>query len=126
MTDRPSVEAGACLREMTQWDALLWFLGRRQRWRVENVSMLPLLVPGDTILVDPRAYKHLPPQAGDIVVACPPTRPKLRAVKRIERVLPDGSVFLIGENLSQSTDSRTFGAIPRRSILGKVVCRFPA
>lgn len=117
---------GDRLGEMTQWDALLWFLGRRRRWRVENASMLPLLPPGETVLVDPRAYRRSPPQAGDIVVAAPSARPGLQAIKRVGHILPDGRVFLIGDNRAQSTDSRTFGAVLPEDILGKVVCRFPA
>ncbi len=119
------METRAPLRELTQWDALLWFLGRRQRYRVENVSMLPLLPPGTTVLINPRAYRHSRPQAGDIVVAHLPARGGQRAIKRIDKVFPDGSVFLIGDNPARSTDSRIFGTVPLACILGKVVCRFP-
>jgi signal peptidase I len=34
-------------------------------------------------------------------------------------VVPPGSFFVVGDNATNSLDSRTFGAIPRRAILGR-------
>jgi type IV secretory pathway protease TraF len=41
-------------------------------------------------------------------------------IKRVARVTPDGRLFVVGDNPSESTDSRTFGALPPSQILGKV------
>lgn len=85
--------------------------------------MLPLLKPGEEILIDPRAYKRLFPRVNDIVVAKHPYA-DFRLVKRVVAVLEDGSCFLRGDNLLESTDSRSFGAVKLEQILGRVTSRF--
>lgn len=38
--------------------------------------------------------------------------------------VPSGHVFVIGDNRTFSSDSRTFGAVPVENIIGKVILRF--
>jgi signal peptidase I len=38
--------------------------------------------------------------------------------------MPEGYVFVVGDNRPESLDSRTFGPVPASSVLGKVVARF--
>ncbi|NJL46471.1 MAG: nickel-type superoxide dismutase maturation protease [Leptolyngbyaceae cyanobacterium SM2_5_2] len=86
--------------------------------------MLPLLHPGEEVLVNTYAYRAGPPQAGDLVVAQHPTQPGLRLIKWV--VYVDGQAcFLRGINETASTDSRAFGLLPHTALLGQVVCRFP-
>ncbi len=87
--------------------------------------MAPLLKPGDEVLVDPRAYRRMPPLPGDIVVARHPYRTDLRLIKRVVSVSGSGRCYLKGDNLLESTDSRTFGLVGLKQILGQVTCRFP-
>jgi type IV secretory pathway protease TraF len=54
-----------------------------------------------------------------------PYRTDLRMVKRVARVLSDGRCLLAGDNAEESTDSRTFGAVPKAYVLGRVILRFP-
>ena len=42
----------------------------------------------------------------------------------IDLVVPEGTVFVMGDNRSHSADSRRFGCIPYEKIEGKVVLRF--
>ena len=44
----------------------------------------------------------------------------------VDIVVPEGEVFLMGDNRNHSTDSRVIGTIPTKDIIGKVVVRlFP-
>jgi len=85
--------------------------------------MLPLLQPGEKVLLDPQAYRQTPPKIGDLVVARHPLRPDLQLVKRVALVRDDGSYLLLGDNRGASTDSRAFGSLHRQQILGRVTSR---
>ena len=122
------VEGALVLDELNEssWRELLfWLLRFRQRFRVSGTSMAPLLQPGDEVLVDPRAYKQATPHVGDIVVSQHPYRVDVRLVKRITAILKDGRCLLEGNNPTESTDSRSFGAVAPQQILGRVISRFP-
>ena len=86
--------------------------------------MLPLLLPGDEVLVNPRAYRRRLPKPGEIAIACHPARPNLRVVKRVAAVSDDGYCLLLGDNPAQSTDSRSFGAVSVENLLGQVTSIF--
>ncbi|MCP5098872.1 MAG: nickel-type superoxide dismutase maturation protease [Chloroflexi bacterium] len=86
--------------------------------------MLPLLHEGDVVLVHPGAYHRQPPQVGDIVVAQHPFRTDVTLIKRVTAVDENGRLYLIGDNSSASTDSRSFGPVPSSHILGQVVRHF--
>jgi nickel-type superoxide dismutase maturation protease len=86
--------------------------------------MVPLLQPGDEVLINPTAYRHRRPQSGDLVVAQHPQRPHISLIKWVVYGDERG-YFLKGINTIASTDSRHFGWVPRPKILGQVVCRFP-
>jgi nickel-type superoxide dismutase maturation protease len=113
------------LPESSNLELLLWLLRRRKRFQVTGNSMLPFLDSGQILLVDRFAYRHFPPQVGDIVVAIHPRLPDLKIVKRIVSI--DGEkYFLQGDNLEESSDSRTFGMVEKQLIWGKVTSKFPA
>ena len=105
-------------------EMLLWLLRLRKRVAVIGTSMIPDLRPGDEILVDVRAYRQDPPQAGDIVVAYRPDRIDVIMIKRVASVAQDGRLILLGDNPAYSTDSRSFGPVPSENILGKATSKF--
>ncbi len=89
--------------------------------------MLPLLEPGEEVLVYPGAYRQRSPQVGDLVIVQHPQRPTLQMVKRVGEILPTptGDEFWVyGDNPAESTDSRQFGPVARSHLLGRVTCRF--
>ena len=91
----------------------------RTRFRVEGDSMTPLLKAGDQVLVD----KNAGIAAGDIVIARHPFKKKIKMIKRVKEIGKDNMYFLISDNLEDSTDSRSFGAVSSEFIKGRVVCR---
>ena len=113
------------LLESSNWELLLWLLRKRKRFRVTGNSMLPLLKPGQEILVDVSAYHKSLPQVGDVVVAIHPDRPNFQLVKRVKMVKENGCCFLTGDNSLESTDSRSFGFISLENIIGKVTSCLP-
>jgi nickel-type superoxide dismutase maturation protease len=102
-----------------------WLLRRYRRLRITGNSMLPLLQPGEEILIHPTAYGQRSPAVGDLVVAAHPQMPQIPIIKRVTGITPDGQCYLQGENPDVSTDSRHFGLVSLRLLKGKVVCRFP-
>jgi|SRR5215471_7819468 len=95
----------------------LWPL---RRFRVADTSMQPTLYPGDRLLV----MTWLAPRPGDVVVLRDPDAYLSFAVKRVESVTPDGGVVVRGDNANVSRDSRHFGPLPRRLIVGRAVYRY--
>jgi len=107
------------LPQATWKERILYFFGRRQGFLIEGNSMAPTLLDGDAVLIDPRATIL----AGDIALAKHPYKQSVKILKRIDKINTDGSFELTGDNEVESTDSRTFGPILSKDILGKVVCR---
>lgn len=88
--------------------ALGWY-----KWiQISGNSMFPRLKEGDTTYVSLIAYTYRKPKVDDIVLAKHPFM-KECIVKKIQSIESneDGSkrYYLIGENLLESTDSRSFG-----------------
>jgi nickel-type superoxide dismutase maturation protease len=87
---------------------------------VTGESMLPAVHPGDRLLV----VGPWPPRPGHVVAVPDPRRPADRVlVKRVASV-DGGVVDLRGDNDGASTDSRHFGPVPARTILGRAVYRY--
>ncbi len=112
------------LKQITLPEFLLWVFQQRRRFRVIGNSMLPLLNPGDEVLINPTAYQYTAPHLGDIVVAQHPLWSNLRLIKRVTGVAENNHYLLEGDNPAESTDSRMFGPVATKNILGQVTCRF--
>lgn len=80
--------------------------------------MRPLFQPKTQLLVRPIRVGSV--QEKDCVVLNHPVRSGFHLVKQVERLLPDGSIWVQGVNALESTDSRTWGPIAPDLIVGKV------
>jgi nickel-type superoxide dismutase maturation protease len=94
------------------------------RYVVEGPSMEPAYRGGDRVLVNRLAYIRCSPAVGDVVVLRDPERRGRHLLKRIAPPTPDAAIgkdryFVQGDNTTASRDSRAFGPIPRRAIIGK-------
>ncbi|MHB8244599.1 MAG: S26 family signal peptidase [Acidimicrobiales bacterium] len=95
------------------------------RWRpafrvtVEGPSMMPVLAPGDGLV----AVRLPLLEPGDIVVIVDPDDEARILVKRVAG-LGSKTIEVAGDNSAVSRDSRSFGEIPRSSVLGRVVYRY--
>lgn len=97
-----------------------WRQGLRGRAVVVGDSMLPTLADGDEVLhrLDGRF------EIGDIVVAHHPLTRDVMLIKQVAAG-DEHRVRVLGLNPRQSTDSRSFGAVARALIVGRVTCRLP-
>jgi signal peptidase I len=113
--------------------------------RSADDSMSPQVLSGDTILVSKLRYglrvpgagamllEWQAPQKGDLVVAVSVSEPPVNLLRRIAGIpgetvkLPDGKdlvlgesqYFLAAEQKENTMDSRQFGPVSRRAIIGK-------
>ncbi len=107
------------LPEANWRERLLFFVGKRRAFLIEGDSMLPTLKDGDAILIDADAKIAV----GDIILTKHPFKKSVKLVKRLSEIDQNGNYFLVGDNPPESTDSRTFGALSPKHLLGKAVCR---
>jgi signal peptidase I len=123
---------------------LTFFFFNFQTIVVKGESMLPTFKPDQRILVCKAIWLVGPLRQGDIVVVRSQS-PGEYLVKRVYAVagskvdyryqpfnwdytqgqfsVPEGHLYLLGDNLANSEDSREFGPIALGDVLGKVVER---
>jgi nickel-type superoxide dismutase maturation protease len=102
------------------YEIALVLLGYRFKYVCTGNSMYPTIKNGETVLVD-RDTENI--EVGDIVLAKHPAEMLSEIIKRVERTDERGNYFLVGDNSGNSIDSRSFGAVKREYIKGKVVAR---
>ncbi|KAF9590049.1 hypothetical protein IFM89_030361 [Coptis chinensis] len=112
---------------------------------VQGPSMYPTLNhTGDVILVEKISTKLGKVGPGDIVIVRAPDNPRKTITKRVlgmegdcvsflvdpahsectkSIVVPKGHVWVQGDNVYASVDSRYFGPVPYALVQGKVMCR---
>lgn len=80
--------------------------------------MLPFFKPGDTILVNNLSYLFQRPKKGDtIIIRNKEGEHLIKLIKEISKK----DIFVVGTNEKESVDSRSFGYIQKKDIIGKVL-----
>lgn len=82
-------------------------------------SMVPAFRPGDRLVV----AKRIPLRPGHVVAIRDPRDGSRLLVKRVAAI-SGRLVEVRGDNELASTDSRTFGLLPRRTVVGTVLYRY--
>jgi len=97
----------------------------------EGYSMVPAVKPGTILLVCKVYYGFRPPgsgtylfrwknpRTGEVVVFYTPLGEI--AVKRCGEIIEKDVFFALGDNSSQSYDSRNYGPVPKDNIIGKAL-----
>ena len=109
--------------------------GTLRRVKVADRSMSPTLLPGDRLRLEPLDPSALAGLRGRVVVVVDPESGGRWLIKRVvgtpgevpspgEEPVPDDSVFVVGDNLPESRDSRAFGPVRVSQILGVVTTRY--
>ena len=92
--------------------------------KITGDSLTPEYKPGDYVITTTLSFILRALKTGDIVVFKHPVYGTM--VKRIQSIdIHAGELFVIGAH-PQSTDSRTFGPIPKSWLTGKVLWHIPA
>jgi signal peptidase I len=106
---------------------------------VNGPSMEPTYQSGDRLLMTTAYWLFGDIRKGDVVVVMRPSGELL--IKRVVALpgepvprdywsplvymmggrVPEGHLFVVGDNLSRSEDSRQIGAVPVRYVVGKIV-----
>jgi signal peptidase I len=92
---------------------------------VAGRSMEPALLPGDRVLVDRWTYGYRDPRVGEIVLLEGPSgRPMVKRVSSLREPRAADGLWVVGDNVAHSADSRQFGPLPATRLRGRVVCRY--
>jgi nickel-type superoxide dismutase maturation protease len=113
------------LARLSGWHFCRWMCGRLIRRKVTGNSMLPTFTAGSEVLIERSKSGRHNLCVGDIIYCQHPFNTNLQLIKRIQRIDTNrNAVFAVGDNPNSSTDSRTLGLIPKKNILGKIICVF--
>ncbi|XVE55958.1 hypothetical protein DITRI_Ditri03aG0198900 [Diplodiscus trichospermus] len=105
---------------------------------IPSTSMYPTLHVGDRILAEKVSYFFREPEVSDIVIfRAPPILQEIGYtsgdvfIKRIVakagdcvEVVPEGCVFVLGDNRNNSFDSHNWGPLPVENIVGRSLFRY--
>lgn len=90
--------------------------------KVTGESLSPLFKEGDFVIVTKIPLFFAPVKPGDVVVFNHPAYGMM--IKMVESVNAErGEIYVVGTN-EYSVDSRRFGAIRKKDLIGKVIWRF--
>jgi len=79
--------------------------------------MSPKISEGNEILVSSIPFIFLNPRCGDVVAFKKGNKVFIKRIKKVE----EDKYYLIGDNDKDSFDSRKFGSVYRKNVIGKVI-----
>ena len=96
------------------------------KWRRFWTSLTTGISVGDVVVVQHperqgTVCKRILGLPGDVVIRS--SRAQQRRVPQSLLVIPDGHVWIEGDNSLNSSDSRAYGPVPAAMIVGRVLCR---
>src|SRR5437868_13478926 len=86
---------------------------------IRGESMVPTLKAGEHVVSFNWAYFFDKPQTKDVVII---RRGKQKLVKRVQKNF-NNKYFVLGDNTKHSTDSRRFGWVDKKDIIGKILIK---
>lgn len=93
------------------------------KYKIVGTSMSPALQSGQIVLVNRLPYLFSKPKLSDIVALKDPRDGKIliKRISKIDSAKQSLRYFVLGDNKKHSTDSRHFGWIRKKDIIGKVI-----
>lgn len=88
---------------------------------LRTVCKRVLGMPGDTVLLDPREGMDGTDAAASLHDPALATMIRMQTARTV--TVPPGHVWLAGDNLANSTDSRHYGPVPLALVRGRVLAR---
>ncbi|XP_053984801.1 mitochondrial inner membrane protease subunit 1 [Hylaeus anthracinus] len=96
-------------------------------------SMEPTLYSNDVLITERVSVRLQKLKKGDIIISKCPSNPKQHICKRVVGlpgdkvrhgvIVPNGHVWLEGDNRNNSTDSRVYGPVPQGLLQGRALCK---
>jgi nickel-type superoxide dismutase maturation protease len=83
--------------------------------RIVGHSMLPKFIPGELVIGMRR--RHRRPKAGKVVIIQHEGKEKIKRIAKVDAY----QVYVLGDNLAASTDSRHYGWIDMSDVVATII-----